>query len=84
MYKDYPTSIAIVSSMHIDDSTNIESMVKPSLDEIREMYPTPKNKNMYGGMDVGTCCYCKGDCNPQSQCCGPCMRGPPPDTPDWD
>lgn len=21
------------------------------------------------------CCYCDGPCNPQSQACGPCMRG---------
>lgn len=27
---------------------------------------------------VGTCCFCKGQCNPASQACGPCMRTYPP------
>ena len=27
---------------------------------------------------VGTCCFCKGPCNPASQACGSCMRTYPP------
>lgn len=25
-------------------------------------------------IEVGTCCFCGGDCNPCSQACGPCIR----------
>lgn len=25
-------------------------------------------------MDIGTCCYCGFECNPNSQACGSCMR----------
>lgn len=29
------------------------------------------------GVDIGVCCFCKDECNPASQTCGPCARNPP-------
>ena len=72
IYNDFMVSIGIVSGMHSDDRNYIENILETGFDEIRQLYD---KSEMYGGMGVGTCCYCNGDCNPQSQACGPCMRG---------
>jgi hypothetical protein len=34
-------------------------------------------KKMDSFLERGICCFCNEDCNPLSQACGSCMRGPP-------
>ena len=70
--EDFIRHIDIVGNMRYEYQECIINKLKTSLDQIRHLY---SKDDMYSGMGVGICCYCEGDCNPQSQACGPCMRG---------
>lgn len=53
----------------------IDAIVTRALDDIDKIKEESDNDDIYNGMEIGKCCFCEGDCNPQSQSCGLCTRG---------
>jgi hypothetical protein len=60
--------IGIVRIMCDYNSDNIEKIIKDSIDKLR-------NSISNFDEEVGTCCFCQGECNYMSQSCGQCARG---------
>lgn len=67
--KEFKGHIGIISAMHLNDQDDIETMIENCINDVRDIYSPPEP------IDVGTCCFCNGDCNPLSQSCGRCARG---------
>lgn len=58
--------IGIVRIMYDNNRDDIEKIIKKSINQLT---------NNISNLEVGTCCFCQGECNPMSQSCGQCARG---------
>jgi hypothetical protein len=67
--------VNILRSYGLHTNDKIEAIVTNSLEKIEGLIKLSDENEMYGGMGIGTCCYCGDECNPQSQQCGSCARG---------
>lgn len=59
--------IGIVRIMYDNNRDDIEKIIEKSINQLRN--------NISNLEEVGTCCFCQGECNPMSQSCGQCARG---------
>jgi hypothetical protein len=68
---EFLNCIGLTSAMQSDNADGLYETIRICVSDIRKLYP----KHEYIEECVGTCCFCKGECNPMSQSCGSCARG---------
>lgn len=71
--KEYNNTGITISINYDEGNVDINNLTETVISKILNMLQEEDDKAK-NDFSVGTCCFCKGECNPCSQACGRCAR----------